>query len=493
MENIIYLFPTSIKITNYVENKKIENSLSVWDKVRFKYTFKAFIKELDLDNETDCLHIPAGYDFKYIKYNYPNYKIKDFRNMLNINNLPLENVELKYEPKDNIQKNAIKFLMGHGFSKECTQKLLSLNTGAGKTYVAINYIINSKRRPILFVDQIHLKEQWIESILKFTNITEDEIYVISGKDSIEKLLSMTQDERNKIKFYIAIYRTISNYLESLDDKFELNDFIRNKLKVSVKLFDEAHIEYMNIFYLDTYIDCESIYITATPKRSNPNENKVFQNMFKEVRRITSEINGEKIDKYHNILLFKLNSHPTNEDQINTMNKYGFSAIDYNYYILNKKYDYFSGILLKLIFKNILKNGEGLKKIAILVSLNKLVDRLYEDIKNKIIENNWNYKVSKFNGQTKNKEEALNADIIVTTDKSFGRAIDVNDLTVLMNLVPFSSPVINEQIIGRLRYIEGKEVYYLDFVDIGFPSSKGQLYYKKKIFNKKAKKYYEYNY
>lgn len=57
-------------------------------------------------------------------------------------------------------------------------------------------------------------------------------------------------------------------------------------------------------------------------------------------------------------------------------------------------------------------------------------------------------------------------------------MDVNDLRVLINTVPFSSDTKLTQVIGRLRKIPDREVFFFDVNDIGFDGIKGQLNLKK---------------
>lgn len=487
-KNIIEIFPTKIVINNYKEEvDKLQKSLSVWDKIYHTYKFKAYI----LDEENHTLTIPGGYNFNYIQAIFNNYEIINHKKELNSLKYPNRKLKMLFSPRNELQEEAIKFLKGNSFSLNSTQKLLSLNTGEGKTYCVLNYIVSSRRKPMVFLDQIHLKDQWIDSILKFTDIKEEEIYVIQGRESIERLMQMTEEDLNKIQFYIAIYRTIGIFLEEHSDT--INEFVKEKLKVSTKVYDEAHIEYMNIFLLDSYIDCESIYVTATPERSNPIENKVFKNMIYNVRRFTSNSikrNNSDNGKYHNIILMKMNSKPDILEQTKCQTDYGFSSTYYSNYIIEKTYDSFLDKIKFILFHIIMKEGKNKKKVAILLSLNKLVDKIYDDIISIIKENNYEYTVGKFNGKTKDRKTELSKDIIITTDKSFEKAIDVEGLTCLINTVPFSSATKNKQIIGRLRRIEGKEVYFFDLVDIGFTNCKNQIQYKKRVYKEVGKKIQE---
>ena len=479
---MITIFPTRILIDDYIHCDKLEKSLSVWDPIYFTYSFRAFT----YDEDEGMIVIPGGYDIKTLRVLFPNMEIRDLRDEYNKVIYQNRPIRMLYQPRDKGQEEAIQFLKGNRFSQRDTQKMLSLNTGEGKTYCAINYIVSTKRRPVIFVDQDSLCKQWKERILEFTDTSEDEIFIISGKDSIKKLEKMKEEEILHFKFFLCIYRTITTMLNNEEDERVIDLF--EKLKLSVKIFDEAHVEMYAIFQLDCYIDCQSVYLTATPKRSDPIEDRIYQRMFANVKRFTSEsIKGKNNEKYHNIIIYKINTKPSDIDKANMMTKYGFSATKHADYLMNNKYEYFYDILYNIVFNTMLKKGTKHKKIAILLSLNSFVDKIYNDFKQEIISNKFDYTIGKFNGTIdKNKKmDELSKDIIITTDKSFSKGMDVKDLECLINTVPLGSPTITEQIIGRLRKIPNKKVFYFDVTDIGFPNVKGQLYHKNKVFEKKA--------
>ena len=75
---------------------------------------------------------------------------------------------------------------------------------------------------------------------------------------------------------------------------------------------------------------------------------------------------------------------------------------------------------------------------------------------------------------------------MTTIGSAGVGLDLENLVVTFSLVPFSSEITASQMIGRLRYIEGKEVYHYDFIDQGFKSMYHQRQKRMKIYTYKSK-------
>lgn len=477
----IIIYPTKTVITNYTERiPQIEGSLSVYDKVKHCYSFQAFIK----DEINNMITIPNCFTNNYLKSLLPNHIIDDSREnfdellKLNHNFIP---ITMKYDFKNELQEKTVKFLKRKR-KYSPMQSFICLKTGKGKTYCTVRYIVESESRAIIFVDQEALAEQWKERILEYTDVNENEIYYISGNPSVKRLMKYTDSQINSIKFFICCYRTLTSKIINTEnpDYDYITDLIYH-ININLKVFDEAHIEYKSIFRLDMLLNSRSIYLTATPKRSDPAEDKVYQNIFSLVDKFSEDTsNTEKEENYHNIVIYNWNSNPTTKNNCDCQTNYGFSTVKYCNYIEENKFDEFKELLMDLIFNQIYKNRRK-KKIAILFGKNSLIEKFNECLINYINENKYKINVGIFNSTIKKDERYKvleNNDIILTTDKSFDKAMDVNDLRVLINTVPFSSDTKLTQVIGRLRKIPDREVFFFDVNDIGFDGIKGQLNLKK---------------
>lgn len=483
----IIIYPTKIVIEGYYErNPFIESKLNVWNGVTHSYDFQAFIKV----NETKII-IPTGFDIYLLRYFYPLYKVIDKRNEINKlleQNKNIYSIKMKYDFRDELQKNAYNFLNAKvpRVKYRFMQRYLCLETGKGKTYVTVRSIVDNKDRPIIFVGQDSLCRQWIERIVEYTDTTEDEIYYISGQKSIDKIMKMTDEEIFKIKFFICCYRTLTNKLK-VDTNSKAVSQLLEKIRINLKVFDEAHIEYMAIFSMDMISHVRTIYLSATPFRSDYAENKVYQKIFENVDHFYSNE-----ENYHNVVIYKWDSKPLLQDQLDCDTKYGFSMPRYFKFIEQQRYDEFFRFICFLLFDFILKNRKK-KKIVLLIGINSLIDKVYTDLIKYVEENGYNLKIGKFNGTVKKEErlaELNENDIVISTDKSFSNGMDLKGLQFLINTVPFSAEAKVTQLIGRLRRIPGKEVVFVDTCDNGFRAIKTQTDNKfNKIYKKSAKKIY----
>jgi len=137
--NKITVNHTSITISDYNlnDNLYLEKLLSIWNESQFKYETKGF----EYKPDTKELIIPRGLDLNYLEkifnsnveidYKPDNYESASFR--------------LKKEPRNDIQRKAISYLLGEGTSFNYTKKFsqLSLNLDTGKL-IASDFLIVGK-------------------------------------------------------------------------------------------------------------------------------------------------------------------------------------------------------------------------------------------------------------------------------------------------------------------------------------------------------------
>ena len=240
MASKILLNNSSIKVYDYRPGdcEELEKSLSVWNSNYYRWEPKG----LSYDEDNNILTLPRGIDVDYIKSKLkcPVVTNKEY------NEYEKTNFKLKTEPRDDIQKKAISFLVGTDKFKKSfgySQLSLNLDTGDGKTYCVIASLCLLHCKAIIISHTENIKEQWYSSIQKFTNIDKRRILNISGTKVLEKF-----DDSSDYDIYLVNHRTIHEYAkkhgwDSLNDLFK-------EMKIGIKVFDEAHIEFSAILNID---------------------------------------------------------------------------------------------------------------------------------------------------------------------------------------------------------------------------------------------------
>lgn len=474
---MIELKPSSIVIHDYKTNTWLERMLSVWDGVYFKVTWSAMMKSKD---EKDLI-IPRGYNLEDLTKTLRDNNILDNTDKV----IKSRDVNFKclFPPKNLRQQNAIRFLEGstnyYAYTNGRRQKMISLKTGDGKTYIASAFAANFSKATMIIVNNNIAIQQWKEKeLMKLTDLKEEDIAIISGSSSIKKLLK----EKPKHKVYIASHRTLSSY--GKEDPWKITEIFKH-LGIGLKIYDEAHLEWKNIFLVDSVTDISmTVYLTATPSRSNREEDKVYDNMFNDVVVYGLESKYKQDENYHKIVYVDYNSNPSasNLAKIAKVSKYGFNVNAWCDYIIDNKFDSFIENLQELIDMSYKNNKTP--KIAVVVHTLGMVEKVKESLKSIYTDKTFGDFTS--NTDKKVRDEELMRDIIVTTEKSFGQLVNVMDLAIMINTVPISSKTLIEQLLGRLRYVEGKQCVFFDMTDIGFEQCKNQKRLRKQILDLKAK-------
>lgn len=273
---------------------------------------------------------------------------------------------------------------------------------------------------------------------------------------------------------------ISNDMNSVNS-------LMNKLGIGIRIFDESHVEFGNICRINSLSNVNyTIYLTATPNRSNFNDNSLYAKVFKSI----PYFNGKELndEKYHTVILLKWDSKPGLDDRISVRTKYGFNQAKWAQYIYNDGYEKFLETVSG-IFNKFSLSTRG-KKVAIMLPTIELIKKLKGDLEYLYPK----LEIGTFIGEiSKTKRLAeLEKQIILTNDKIFDKGIDVKDLEILINFVPIGSLVKTEQIIGRLRNRENYSSILIDLTDTGFDECVRQSKLRKRFYKKKAKKIIEIN-
>lgn len=126
---------SSIVINDYERGdcEKIENILSIWNPVNFTIKPLAYY----YDEETRKLYLPRGIDISYVEKLFETKAEMDYicDEYSNTNNP----IMIKYMPRDDVQKEALRFLLGkqeYTAMNRKSQQSLNLTTGKGNLKTA---------------------------------------------------------------------------------------------------------------------------------------------------------------------------------------------------------------------------------------------------------------------------------------------------------------------------------------------------------------------
>lgn len=466
----IICYQSHLELNDYTpgENFNLEKRLSVFDKIYYKWIPKGLV----YDEETKSLRIPAGVSARWVETitGRPieiNYEPDPYEKM---------SIRLKTPPRNDLQKEAISFLAGTGKFKNYSnysQLILNLDTGEGKTYTTTALMCFKGLKTIIIINSNKLKTQWVEKLLEYTDIDERSICEFNGSNTCLSILK-NPSKYSKYRVFITTHDTLRSFGNTYS-WHKVHDLFK-AIKVGVKIYDEAHLEFQTIVKIDCYTNTKySYYLTATFGRSDISENFVYNTCFKSIPKYEQK-ERTKYDgkKYITYMVYFYHSSPTLAQIDNLKNKYGFKRMAYAKYQLVDDENFFHNIssLVNIMVKKKLKTLILMTTIDGIEDLKEYLKEIFPDTTIGV----YHSKIT-----SSNKEDVLNNDIIISTSKSLGVGADIKDLKAVINTESFKSSIVTQQILGRLRKpSDNSTCFYIELVDKAFSTLRQQQKAREKV-------------
>lgn len=448
----IRVYHTHIEVFPYSlgDCPQIEWSLSKKDPVTKQRETVAFFVE------DHTLYIPRGINGSLLERYFSSTPIVDYQYD---EYERIKKGEVLVEPKSRMQAEAIRFLNAEedfSYSGRYSQLGLNLPTGDGKTLATVSSILHYKMKTIIIMHKKKLKEEWYNEFRTKTDFPLDQIVDIQGSETIEQIMK----DKVKGEIYLVLHQTLNTYARENGWK-SLREFFK-KIKVGIKVFDEAHKFFRNCLMIDFFSNTyKTFYLTATFGRADNKELEIYKKSYSSMIRFGEEVNEYKEKRHHcNMCVVFFHSHPDGFPNVRT--GYGFSAYKYIDYELNEENHSLMKVLHNIL--DMTKRLEG--RIAITSPKVDSVIAIAEDVKEY---------TGKDVGILHSKlpeellEENYKKDVISATVKMIGEGDNIKGLRILINLNPLGSKDNLDQLIGRLReYSEDKETYVFYPIDLSVP-------------------------
>lgn len=461
-DDVIVFRHGHIAITNYKlgDNPDFEKSLSVFDEMRWKYErvsgyYVHALREFRL---------PRGYNMEMLHKYFRGRKF-----IVDNNAYPADKIKIKLlvPPRDDEQRVAISFLCGEGDFKQnrkYTNRMLQLNTGSGKTYVSVAATCYMEARAIVIVPFSKLLDQWKESYLQYTTLKKDDIFIVRGSDMIQEVI----DGKHKdVKVFIVMSDTIAAFNKRRGD-LETIEFFR-ATNAYLKIVDEVHRDIRAISMIEALSNTHmNFYLSATPGRTDRKENWIFRTCFRHVPKFGREFKTQD-EKHINVVIKYYRFIPTGS-QINRMvqkQKKWLNSKAYERELMcapkEQNRAFVDSILMMLDWAK--KSLKHKNKILI---LSETIDGTA--FTQSVAEQVFPGKTARYYGamNKKDKEEALEEDIICATISSLGTGADIKGIQYVFNVATYSSQITATQTAGRARKLkDGTQVWYIEFVNMSY--------------------------
>ena len=319
------------------------------------------------------------------------------------------------------------------------------------TFIATYATSKLQLKPLVIAPTTLLKNQWVE---------EFEGCGVPREDIATKIW----DAPNK---KVCVVTVSSIELELGKDWEKLMKVISDS-SFGIKIIDEAHLHLKGVLKLDAICNIKhNWYLSATLGRSDIEEDNILNRSLLDAERFIGNAAYEEYQKeYVHVYEQDIYYYPSNR-LCEQHFKYGVKGlIKPTYYRMLM--DYKMGYPLMNNIKHMVRVAYSTKtydgKILVLVPLLDVIARL----KDEISKDPW---FDKFNIVTVDgslplsvKRQALeDGTLILTTTMSVGTGTDIKNLACTINFDQAASPIILEQVVGRLRD-RGKECWFFDITD-----------------------------
>lgn len=324
------------------------------------------------------------------------------------------------------------------------------------TVIASSAVCTIKKRIGVVVLPRYI-DKWKDDFIKYTNLEPERLFIVQGSKSLDELL----ENYEKYDAIIFSMRTLYNHIKKFTTGLPVSvppTELFTKLKIGVLLSDESHQELNSLYTILTYNDVPKVIgMSATFVSDRKDERRIQEMLFPNQCRVSNLIKFENhIDfiqapYYLNYfgLKFKFTSYM------------GYSQIEFDKSIMKYKNlakNYYEMIWYRILNDYIERRKTG-QKALVFFSLVGMCTAFVEFLRNKEEIIKGKIKVGRYT-QEDPYSAISESDIIVSTRKSLGVAIDIPGLISVYDTICERSLKGNLQAIGRLRKIDGvKTIYY----------------------------------
>lgn len=377
------------------------------------------------------------------------------------------NITAPYPPHD-YQVPLIEYLCDTGI-----QKVLSLQTGLGKTFTALHAIARIKKRTIIVLPGKYV-ERWVGDLCgtdKVLDLTPSDVRLVRGSAAMVTLLEDGVAGTLTEKVIIITATTLYNYYKAYNENsvdyesYPCPPYDMYKvLGVGVRIIDEVHenihLNYTQDLFTHIY---KTISLSATLEFDNKTTDRMCNILFPKSMQVN---NGEWV-KYINCigLYYELDQPTKLRWTAPGMGSYSHTTFEMSLLKRPQSLKKYTAMIVDIINNVCITKRDPDDKILIFAATKDMCTHLTNAFKNQ-----WPLMtINRYVGED-DYENLISAEMVVSTLLSAGTAVDIPGLRYVLMTTARRSSQSNIQALGRLRQMKKKpdvnpEFYYLINRDI----------------------------
>lgn len=411
--------------------------------------------------------------------------LEEFKLLLVMQGIRESEYDVVYHKPKKGAKVDIKFIAGFKMSElqerclefiraEPVRRIAPLQTGKGKTALALYFMCEYGRRTLISMNAKYL-QRWVMDLVgekSKVDLQPEDLIVVQGLKELRKYIERVRSGELSFKVMLISNTTMALFhndvLENAKDWKKLGikipTDIFDVLKIGFRVRDEAHEHLKFNFMFDLFTNCsKTLDLSATLIF----DDQGMERMSKIVYPLEDRFDQGKWDTHIAAYSVTYRLNPTTKLKWTQgwQGPYNHNQLE-NSILANRVYlSNFKMMVLRLVeelyIEPVIKQGK--KEVCLIFASTKdMCTQLQVFLQGVFTELDVNRKIG-----GDDYEELLTGDIVVSTPKSAGTAVDIPGLGVIINTVNISSTQAVVQMAGRLRPAEGidSKFYYLTCLDI----------------------------
>lgn len=457
-DKYIYRTKNGTIITPYrkYQCRDLEKSTSTYDKVYHRSRELTGFMIKNYQNGADAFmthYIPED----YLVANFRNYQICD------IQQGRCCDIKYDFDLNPNITLKEVQGQVANeviSSTKSYKEWFINLQTGVGKTVLGMYLSAKFHKKTMIICFMTGILDQWKGAYADKTTIDPDRVFEIPSSKWLEKIYRNCEGDDDH-----DIYLISTSLITSFLNNHPIHQFttIVNDLGIGLMIFDEGHRNMSTIVKVNALTNVKyTLYLSADYSQGDYMREKLFYRIFRKTKIIKPDEETAKSLKHTKVIVVDYDSHPGVTDSTSIYNKYGFSAEYYMDYQLRK------GMILQVLdslMKMISDSRKPEYKTLILLEHIKHVDIIYDHLKNLS-----GFTIGKYHSHLSDEERTNtreNADVIISTYKSFGVGMDLESIKYVISLNQCNKVIAN-QAAGRSRPLpDGTDSIFFMVTDYGF--------------------------
>ena len=356
------------------------------------------------------------------------------------------------EPRER-QVPILKYLCDPPIEGYSPSKVVTLQTGQGKTFLGLKAVLNWGVRTVLVIKGMYI-DKWIEDVEGAYLFKRGDLMVVRGSDHLRALLELAKSDKLEAKFIIVSLKTMYQYLEAYEEFKDSPQFpfpvppekFYETLGAGIRLIDEVHQEFHTNFRQDLYTH---VPLTISLSATLDSDDKFMNRMYEIVWPLKIRSPEVPYDKFIVMkgLWYTINK-PEKMRYTNHMKQYSHVKFEQSIMRHVGCLNNYKNMVASIVQQSYVSVRQPGQKMLIFFATVELCTIMRDHL----AALHPNLTVNRYVSEDE-YEKLLNADIVVSTLQSAGTAVDIPNLRISLMTVALSSKQANIQALGRTRKLK----------------------------------------